>query len=91
MDKIFEFGATLDSFDDREHTGQEAGAVMWMSKSSHASLAIRLTLNEEGERVREVVFRRPKAAGIDDKIVSSRKPVHVAMTGISDSFYGRSC
>jgi hypothetical protein len=79
MDKIFEFNAKLDHFDDREYTGQEAGVVMWMSKPNHASLAIRLTLNGEGERVREVVFRRPKAAGIDNKIVSFWKPINVAM------------
>lgn len=84
MDKDFELSATLDRFDDREYTGQEAGVVMWMSKPSHASLAIRLTQDREGEHVREIVFRRPKAAGIDGKIVSSRISVHAARPRKSD-------
>jgi len=81
----------LDDFDDREHTGQEAGIVMWMSKPCHASLAIRLTLNGQGERIREIVFRAPKATGIDDTNVSPRKPFHAARMRQPDAFRVHSC
>jgi hypothetical protein len=55
-DRLVDFTADMSRFVDIEHVGQEAGVALYMAKSSHASLLIRL------------VFRQPDGSDGDKKV-----------------------
>jgi hypothetical protein len=58
----------MSRFVDIEHVGQEAGVALYMAKSSHASLAIRLVRDSDGQSIRQLVFRKPDGSDGDKEV-----------------------
>ena len=66
-DRLAEFTADMARFVDIEHVGQEAGVTLWISKSNHASLGVRLLRDDQDQPMRQLVFRKPDESSGDPK------------------------